>query len=256
MPINQVAKELGICATILKKICRRNEIPRWPHRKLKSLEKTIAGLEATLSNKPDESEAIRLEVEALRAKRKEILQKPDLLGKADFQLGLKRGQCLLAARDSFDQQQPPPQRRQVHEWEAPFPARPRGKTVPETEGRQSADSYKPERSSRVERNRCELILSGSNNPNLRTPVHSFQPPHAIALPRPCDLGYRPTAYRPTTVTAPNMLDYSQQLAAFRHLPHRSGSLTCAEYLPALEPHLQSTIPMDFQAIPFGLQLSL
>ena len=34
LPINQVAKELGVCATILKKICRRNGIPRWPHRKV------------------------------------------------------------------------------------------------------------------------------------------------------------------------------------------------------------------------------
>jgi hypothetical protein len=34
LPINDVAKELGICATMLKKICRRNGIPRWPHRKV------------------------------------------------------------------------------------------------------------------------------------------------------------------------------------------------------------------------------
>lgn len=34
LPINDVAKELGVCATVLKKICRRNGIPRWPHRKV------------------------------------------------------------------------------------------------------------------------------------------------------------------------------------------------------------------------------
>jgi RWP-RK domain len=34
LPINDVAKELGICATMLKKICRKNGIPRWPHRKV------------------------------------------------------------------------------------------------------------------------------------------------------------------------------------------------------------------------------
>jgi len=38
LPINQVSKELGICATVLKKICRKNGIPRWPHRKIKSLD--------------------------------------------------------------------------------------------------------------------------------------------------------------------------------------------------------------------------
>jgi hypothetical protein len=36
LPINDVAKELGICATMLKKICRKNGIPRWPHRKVRS----------------------------------------------------------------------------------------------------------------------------------------------------------------------------------------------------------------------------
>jgi hypothetical protein len=34
LPINDVAKELGVCATVLKKICRKNGIPRWPHRKV------------------------------------------------------------------------------------------------------------------------------------------------------------------------------------------------------------------------------
>jgi hypothetical protein len=34
LPITDVAKELGICATMLKKICRKNGIPRWPHRKV------------------------------------------------------------------------------------------------------------------------------------------------------------------------------------------------------------------------------
>ena len=34
LPISQVAKDLGVCATVLKKICRKNGIPRWPHRKV------------------------------------------------------------------------------------------------------------------------------------------------------------------------------------------------------------------------------
>lgn len=37
LPINDVAKELGICATMLKKICRKNGIPRWPHRKVRTI---------------------------------------------------------------------------------------------------------------------------------------------------------------------------------------------------------------------------
>ena len=35
MPIKAAAKEIGICTTILKKLCRKNGIPRWPHRKVR-----------------------------------------------------------------------------------------------------------------------------------------------------------------------------------------------------------------------------
>lgn len=34
LPISKAAKEVGVCATVLKKICRRNGIPRWPYRKV------------------------------------------------------------------------------------------------------------------------------------------------------------------------------------------------------------------------------
>merc|ERR1712100_586671 len=47
LPISEVAKELGVCATVLKKLCRKHGIPRWPHRKIKSLNKLIAALEET-----------------------------------------------------------------------------------------------------------------------------------------------------------------------------------------------------------------
>mmetsp|Transcript_6748 Transcript_6748/g.15587 ORF Transcript_6748/g.15587 Transcript_6748/m.15587 type:complete len:288 (+) Transcript_6748:62-925(+) len=41
LPEKVVAKELGICLTSLKKLCRSYGISRWPFRKLKSLERTL-----------------------------------------------------------------------------------------------------------------------------------------------------------------------------------------------------------------------
>eukprot|EP01114_Cavostelium_apophysatum_P008710 TRINITY_DN2143_c0_g1_i1.p1 TRINITY_DN2143_c0_g1~~TRINITY_DN2143_c0_g1_i1.p1 ORF type:complete len:358 (-),score=99.97 TRINITY_DN2143_c0_g1_i1:202-1275(-) len=82
LPINQVAKELGVCATILKKICRRNGIPRWPHRKIKSLDKMIGNLEVNLAKNPQEKDDITREIDTLKSKRTEILNNPDILSKS------------------------------------------------------------------------------------------------------------------------------------------------------------------------------
>lgn len=49
MPIAAVARKFGICATLLKKICRRHGIQRWPHRQIRSLEKSIDMLRESLA---------------------------------------------------------------------------------------------------------------------------------------------------------------------------------------------------------------
>lgn len=50
LPINEVAQQLGTCATALKKICRRNKINKWPFRQIRSISKSIQSLEyATLN---------------------------------------------------------------------------------------------------------------------------------------------------------------------------------------------------------------
>jgi hypothetical protein len=80
LPINDVAKELGICATMLKKICRKNGIPRWPHRKIKSLNKMIENLEASLQNNTSEAEeCIKQEINILKNKKSLIMKNPSIL---------------------------------------------------------------------------------------------------------------------------------------------------------------------------------
>ena len=51
LPIAEVAHELGMCPTLLKRICRRVGIARWPYRKLRSIDRTVAALEQTLSQR-------------------------------------------------------------------------------------------------------------------------------------------------------------------------------------------------------------
>ena len=43
-PLLYPAATLGVCTTVLKKVCRRHGIRRWPQRKLQSLNKLINNL--------------------------------------------------------------------------------------------------------------------------------------------------------------------------------------------------------------------
>ena len=61
LPISQAAKELKVCETLLKKICRVNGIKRWPHRKIRSIDTMINLLEFRLqSEKLSEKEKNRM----------------------------------------------------------------------------------------------------------------------------------------------------------------------------------------------------
>lgn len=57
LPMAEVAHELGMCPTLLKRICRRVGIARWPYRKLRSIDRTVAALEHTLSQRRRQSVA-------------------------------------------------------------------------------------------------------------------------------------------------------------------------------------------------------
>jgi len=48
--INDAATQLGTCTTILKRICRKHNIERWPYRKIMAITKIIANLQKENSN--------------------------------------------------------------------------------------------------------------------------------------------------------------------------------------------------------------
>ncbi|DAZ98494.1 TPA: hypothetical protein N0F65_004931 [Lagenidium giganteum] len=47
-PLAEVAAMFGICMTLMKKICRKNGVNRWPHRQIRGLRKSIWSIEKAL----------------------------------------------------------------------------------------------------------------------------------------------------------------------------------------------------------------
>ncbi len=79
-PINDAARALGICPTVLKKICRRHGLGRWPHRKLASIERALQRVEAQARGAAGDAPAVgALETRAreLRAERARLLFEPE-----------------------------------------------------------------------------------------------------------------------------------------------------------------------------------
>ncbi|CAH0474520.1 unnamed protein product [Peronospora belbahrii] len=77
-PIIDVAKDFGICITLMKKICRRNGIKRWPHRQIRSLSKSIASMEAAmLSAHGSERDKYRDQIMSLKMKRESVIADPN-----------------------------------------------------------------------------------------------------------------------------------------------------------------------------------
>jgi hypothetical protein len=72
LPIAAASREIGICATLLKKICRKYGIPRWPFRKLKSIEKAMVNLIDTLRSAPQE-EGVLTQLLRLQRQKENIL---------------------------------------------------------------------------------------------------------------------------------------------------------------------------------------
>lgn len=72
MPEKMVAKQLGVCLTSLKKICRQNGITRWPYRKLKSLDKKINKIENALTSTAEDPSAMLMKWEMLKLEKKNL----------------------------------------------------------------------------------------------------------------------------------------------------------------------------------------
>ncbi|KAJ0410169.1 hypothetical protein ATCC90586_008447 [Pythium insidiosum] len=85
-PLAEVAGMFGICMTLMKKICRKNGVPRWPHRQIRGLRKSIWSIEKALRS--CESEAQRQSyldhLEKQKEKLTAILRGPDGSGRGIF----------------------------------------------------------------------------------------------------------------------------------------------------------------------------
>ncbi|PSS36589.1 hypothetical protein CEY00_Acc01107 [Actinidia chinensis var. chinensis] len=70
LPIVEASKNLKVGLTVLKKKCREFGIPRWPHRKIKSLDSLIRDLQAEVEQQQKADEAAAMVV----AKRQRMLE--------------------------------------------------------------------------------------------------------------------------------------------------------------------------------------
>eukprot|EP01116_Phalansterium_solitarium_P019477 TRINITY_DN544_c0_g1_i3.p1 TRINITY_DN544_c0_g1~~TRINITY_DN544_c0_g1_i3.p1 ORF type:complete len:810 (-),score=190.40 TRINITY_DN544_c0_g1_i3:169-2598(-) len=82
-PLKEVSKDLGVCSTMLKKICRGFGIKRWPHRKIRSLNRMIRSLETSAPASAEEAEQVQQEIVLLHAKVQNLVRRGELHGDDD-----------------------------------------------------------------------------------------------------------------------------------------------------------------------------
>lgn len=82
LPIIEVARILGVCPTLFKKICRKNKISRWPYRQIRSITKCIQSIEVARSSIENQSEKERYNQQIARLHRSldQIMQDPNTVG--------------------------------------------------------------------------------------------------------------------------------------------------------------------------------
>ncbi|KAJ0405631.1 hypothetical protein P43SY_007732 [Pythium insidiosum] len=86
-PLAHVAQIFGICVTLLKKICRKNGLARWPHRQIIGLRKSIASMEQAIGHfEGARQESYAQQLQKQRKKLAALLEDPtkiSLLGMDD-----------------------------------------------------------------------------------------------------------------------------------------------------------------------------
>ncbi|XP_019182534.1 PREDICTED: protein RKD5-like [Ipomoea nil] len=82
LPITEASKSLKVGLTVLKKKCREFGIPRWPHRKIKSLDRLISNLQEEMQQQREEDEATAMAVSKkkrmIEFEKKRIEKKPSM----------------------------------------------------------------------------------------------------------------------------------------------------------------------------------
>jgi hypothetical protein len=79
-PLAEVAALLGICTTLMKKVCRRVGIPRWPHRHIRSLRKSILSMEQASAMFEGEDRAVYVfQIRKQQRRLAMLLQNPNSL---------------------------------------------------------------------------------------------------------------------------------------------------------------------------------
>eukprot|EP00771_Trimastix_marina_P000232 gnl/Trimastix_PCT/1240.p1 GENE.gnl/Trimastix_PCT/1240~~gnl/Trimastix_PCT/1240.p1 ORF type:complete len:403 (-),score=41.35 gnl/Trimastix_PCT/1240:85-1293(-) len=121
LPIKQVADELNVCTTVLKKICREKGIQRWPYRKIHSLDNTIVQLE----NSPEMTEAVIQRISALRKQRDETIINPN----CNLNLGAKKKKSTRRNKERGTHKAGPSPRRDDSHYH-PYPHPPPGFPMP------------------------------------------------------------------------------------------------------------------------------
>ncbi|KMT17878.1 hypothetical protein BVRB_2g034090 [Beta vulgaris subsp. vulgaris] len=74
LPIDVASKQLCLCATVIKKKIRSFKIPRWPYRKVKSIQRKISLLKESLgANCTAADHQTELELQMLQRQLDDIL---------------------------------------------------------------------------------------------------------------------------------------------------------------------------------------